>query len=215
MIYTVLHYRRRSLIARQNETSEDKEKGTIENALDELFKSTATDDEDKHKDNVKRKSFSAEEDQQQKRAAKVHGFLMRAMTLPQSVIQTVGKIQTIQITEPSANIEQTIPNKSANLQTSSVASGNSPTGNSNLISTTCTPTQTVERPANFKNRPPAVKSPSSNYLKKSPSPTGQKSPPQQLQIELASDKQDTNSAIKVCFQIENLKNLNANNYSQD
>lgn len=189
MVYTVLHYRRRYLLAKQNENPEDKEKGTTGNALDELFKSTASDD-DKCEENEKRNSFPTDEDQ---RTAKVHRFLMRAMTLPQSVMQTVGKIQTVQITEPSANVEQAISSK--NQPNSVTSSTNSPTGNSSsLISTTCTPTQ-IERPANIKTRPTAVKSPSSNYLKKSPSPTGQKSPPQTDQTN--TDKQEAQSAIKV------------------
>lgn len=188
-IYTVIAYRRKSLIAKQNGNEEDKEKGTIGNTLDELFKSTAG-EEEKYKDG-KRKSLPTEEESS--RAAKVHGFLLRAMTLPQSVIQTVGKIQTIQITEPSANLVDSIVSKNQ----ANSSSTSSPTGNSNLISTTCTPTQ-VERPANFKGRPTAVKSPSSTYLKKSPSPTGQKSPPQAHPntIDLVAEKQETSSTQK-------------------
>lgn len=192
MIYAVLQYRRRSLILKQNEKQDDKEKGpAITNNLDDLFKSTANDD-DKFVDDVKSKSKTDELDQ---RTAKVQGFLMRAMTLPQTVLQTVGKIQTIQITEPSANVEQSIQtNKNINQQNHS-SNGNSPTGNSSLINTTCTPTQ-VERPANLKNRSTApVKSPSSNYLKKSPSPTGQKTPPQQTANENSTDKSETSTKV--------------------
>lgn len=166
MAYTVIRYRRGSLFGR-TENSDDKEKGPIESTLDELFKSTANDEEDKTKDGSKRKSFPSEEDQ---RAAKVHGFLMRAMTIPQSVIQTVGRLQTVQVTEPS--VDQVAAKKSDSQATQSV---NSPT--SNLVGAA---SAQVERPANFKKpQSKAVKSPSSNYLKKSPSPTGSKSPPQQ------------------------------------
>ena len=105
---------------------------------------------------------------------------MRAMTIPQSVIQTVGRLQTVQVTEPSA---EQVAIKKTDLQ-----AANSPT--SNLISASQVQ---IERPANFKKpQSKAVKSPSSNYLKKSPSPTGSKSPPQQPpnQPQSESDKQE-------------------------
>ena len=178
MAYTVIRYRRGTLFDR-TDNSDDKEKGPIESTLDELFKSTANDEEDKTKDGSKRKSFPSEEDQ---RTAKVHGFLMRAMTIPQSVIQTVGRLQTVQVTEPSA--DQVAAKKNDPQAGQSV---NSPTGN--LVGVTSVP---VERPANFKKpQSKAVKSPSSNYLKKSPSPTGSKSPPQQPnQSQSESDRQE-------------------------
>lgn len=171
MAYTVIRYRRSSLFGR-TENTDDKEKGPIESTLDELFKRTANDDEDKTKDGSKRKSFPNEEDQ---RTAKVHGFLMRAMTIPQSVIQTVGRLQTVQVTEPSA--EQVAIKKAEQHTAQSIGS---PIGS--------TASGTVERPANFKKpQSKAVKSPSSNYLKKSPSPTGSKSPPQQTPSQPPSD----------------------------
>lgn len=181
MIYTVIKFRHNSFFSKdQNECSEDKEKGIVQNALDELFQSTAN-DEDLVKDNLKRKSVPNENDQN---TSKVHGFLMRAMTLQQNFY---GKIQTIQITEQSTNIEQpTKKIKTANQQqVASSSSSNSPTGN--LINTS----NQVERPVNFKKQQSkAVKSPSSNYLKKSPSPTGApKSPPQQSNESIV-DKQE-------------------------
>ena len=206
MIYTVLQYRRGNLISNKSE-NEDKEKGTIQNNLDELFESTA-DDEGKFKDNVKRKSFPNEEDQ---RTAKVHGFFLRAMTLPQSVIQTVGKIQTIQITEPSVNLGK-IPNKTtaSNQQQQIIVSstGSSPTSQS-LINTTA---QSAERPANLAKKPQskAVKSPSSNYLKKSPSPTGQKSPPQTELNEKQETITITNDEIASTSKEQDLTSLESN-----
>lgn len=183
MAYTVIRYRHSSLFGR-TENSEDKEKGPIESTLDELFKSTANDEEDKTKDGSKRKSFPNDEDQ---RTAKVHGFLMRAMTIPQSVIQTVGRLQTVQITEPSA---EQVASKKAEQQ--AAQSTNSPTGN--LIGSAAS--GQAERPANFKKpQSKAVKSPSSNYLKKSPSPTGSKSPPQQTPSQPDGDKQEA-TAVK-------------------
>lgn len=203
-VYTVLQTRRKLSLSKQNENPDDKEKGNVENNLDELFESTANDDDKfKDKDNLKRKSFPSEENQQA--GIKIggfgntKGFLFRAMTLPQAVI---GKIQTIQITEPSTNAEQSLPSSNKQQSTNQTsnhgsAKGNSPSNSSNLISTTCTATQ-VERPANFSGKthpkPTAVKSPSSNYLKKSPSPTGSKNPPQQTEL---SEKNEASIKVRI------------------